>query len=317
MNKPVDKPGALLARYGPPAPLYLAKRSNPLDRHLIEEAIAAGKVTVCSGYGEGKTEHYSDRFKGMTRAEYREALKIESIKKKRADQKFFKAKEKKGKDPAPKRPRGVGAGAALRQRSRAPAGRGEIAYGMRQGGAAWQDIASEVGLASQRSACKAARRHASCHNLPWPVEVPVKPQRTPWPEIAGRDQAIVEAARAGGHAVDIAKRFDMSRRRVGEIVKRDAPGLELPKRKAGRPRKAAPVAKAKKPIPQQHAMIERNREIVEATRAGIPQTKGNYIQRLIFRPEIPISQADRRDEDDGTESTGQGTPRRHQPDGIG
>ena len=60
---------------GPPPPLALPKVDDPEARALIDAAIAAGKVTVCPGVGEGASiEHYDDRHDGLTGAERRAAL---------------------------------------------------------------------------------------------------------------------------------------------------------------------------------------------------------------------------------------------------
>ena len=63
---------------GPPPPLTLPKVDDPEARALIDAAIAAGRITVCPGFGEGAIiEHYDNRHDGLTGAERHEARKEE------------------------------------------------------------------------------------------------------------------------------------------------------------------------------------------------------------------------------------------------
>ena len=77
---------------GPP-PLFLPRRHGrpDPDRPLIDAAIAAGRVTVCPGFGEGEVAHWDARFDGMTLPEYLAAREGESRRKQAVDEHFRRA----------------------------------------------------------------------------------------------------------------------------------------------------------------------------------------------------------------------------------
>ena len=282
MSHSADASGALPAGDVPP-PLFLPKEGASSERALIDAAIAAGKVTVCPGVGEGELPHYANRFDGMTAAEARAEMKRENLRKRAVDEKFLKRRKEQGaaesNKPRRRPPR----------RPPPPKG-GQRAYDMRRLGTGWEEIAGALGFSSKHTAYKSARAYAARSNLPWPVEVPAAGSGKQWSTLAERDRAIVEACRQGDYPADVAVRFELSRHRVVEIVKRDAPDLAIPKKRTGRrPKRARQAAPPKPRLPEKpcgkkkaparrpaakppvNRNAERDRQIISDVRAGVPQ----------------------------------------------